>query len=153
MAGSLGTVTGVGILRSGVTCMARIRGQTGQLITRASLSTITYAVRNLTSATTITSAQSLTISSVVYDDLQVDDPRWDRDNEEHPGPDEVWGYNFLATIAASHFTGVTVADDEGVLAPNAVTPHKFQVAITFTPASGQPFVQPFEFMAIPVWES
>ena len=33
MAGTLGIVTGVGVLRSGVTCLARMRGQNGQLIT------------------------------------------------------------------------------------------------------------------------
>lgn len=153
MAGTLGIVTGTGILRSGATCIARVRGQTGQLITQASLSAIVYAVRDLTAGSTIVSAQALTISTVVFDSLVQNDPRWDKDSAARPGKDGAYGYNFLAVIPATNFTAVDVGAGTGVLSPYAVTPHRYQIAIKFTPISGQVFIQPFEFTSLPVWES
>lgn len=153
MAGAVGVITGTGILRSGVTCLARVRGNSGALITRASLSTIAYAVRDLTNATTITSAQSITINNDVFNDLQQNDPRWDRDSANAPGPDGSHGYNFRTVIAASRFTNVDVAASSGVMAPNEPTVHKYQIAITFTPTTGEAWIVPFEAYMQSVWVS
>lgn len=131
---TLGIVTGVGALGSGHTLMARILGNAGTPITQATLSGITYTIRDLTAQTTVASAQALTVSSVVYDSLQQEDPRWDLDAA---------GYNFLAVIPASWFTDYDVDEDTGV-----VTSHRYQVDVEFTPVSGQPFVQSFQFQAV-----
>jgi len=151
MAGTLGVVTGVGILRSGITLLARIRGQDGRLITQASLSSITFTVRDVTTSTTITSAQALTISSVIFDSLQQSDPRWDKDDADNLGSDGSHGYNFRATIPASNFTAVDVDSDPVPPAPDRVTAHRFQCDVKFTPASGEAFFQPFSFTGIPVY--
>jgi len=108
-------------------------------------------VRDMTTGTTIAAAQSLTITSVIFDSLVQNDPRWDKDSADYPGRDGTWGYNFLATIPATHFANVDVAAGSGVLAPYAITSHRYQIAVLFTPVSGQPFVQPFEFDSIPDW--
>lgn len=133
-------------LNSGVTLMARVRGNGGGLITRASLSTITYTVRDLTNATTIASAQSLTVASVVFDSLQQADPRWSRDSAAYPGGDSTHGFNFLATIPASHFDDVTVDSST-----YDVTSHRYRVDVKFTPTSGEAFIIPFEFTALATW--
>lgn len=143
----IGVVTGTAILNSGVTLLARILGNSGIPITRASLSSISYTVRDLTTPETVATGQALTISSVVYDDLQQSDPRWDKDSEDEPGRDGRWGYNFAAVIPAAHFTSYTV----GSYSPYPVTGHRYQVDVKFVPASGQPFVQPFQFTALPTY--
>lgn len=120
--------------------MARILGQPGQPITRASLSAIAYAVRDLTLGTTTTTSTALTISTVVYNDLQQHDPRWTRDSADRPGPDGAWGYNFLATLPAGLFdTYDTDADTK------QTTHHEYQADVKFTPITGQVFIVPFRF--------
>lgn len=145
---TLGVVTGVGVLRSGVTLMARVLGNAGTPITQASLSTLTYTIRDLTAGTTITSAQSLTIASVIYDSLQQSDPRWTKDDADNLGPDDRHGYNLLAVIPASHFTAVDVDSDT-----KQITAHRYRVDLLFTPVTGQAWIQPFEFTAVPTWTS
>lgn len=141
------TITGVGIIDSGVTLMARVRGHNGALITQASLTAITYTVRNLTLATTVTSAQSLTVSSVIFDSLQQGDTSWDVDSAAEPGRDGSWGYNFRATIPASHFGTFHVES----ITPYRVTNHEFQIDVLFDPVTGEDFRQPFRFKALATW--
>lgn len=142
-------MNGTGSLRSGLTLLARIRGNAGELITQASLSAIAYTVRNLTSATTIALDQALTISACIFDNLQQFDPRWDRDSQSRPGPDGAHGFNFCAVIPATNFTGYTVGSD----APYVVTSHIFQIDVCFTPTSGQKFYQSWRFSSLPVYGS
>lgn len=117
---SIGVITGLTVANSGVTCMGRIYGNAGTLITQASLSAITYAVTIIAEDDTETDGTTgtLTISSVVFDTLQTSDPRWSVDST---------GYNFLATIPASAFTRA-----------NGGLRHR--VDIEFTPSSGEAFV-------------
>lgn len=70
--------------------LARIRGQDGNYITQSSLSSITPYI---TLGSTITTLTALTISSVVFDTLQVD-ARWTVDTI---------GYNFRHTLPAIAF--------------------------------------------------
>lgn len=128
---AFGVITGTVVAKSGVTLMARVLGNNGRPITRASLSAITYHVYNVTDAEDVSSGSgSLTIADVVFDDLQQNDPRWTKDAADLPGSDGRWGYNFLATLPASLFTA---GGD------------RIQVDIKITPVSGEPFVQPFQF--------
>lgn len=122
--------------------MARIRGAGGQHLTQASLSSIAYAVRNLTEGTT-DSTGTFTVSSTVFDNLQTGDPRWTKD---------AVGYNFLGTIDAGAFDDVAVADADAPV-PYEVTPRRYRVAVRFRPTAGATadFVVPFEFSPIPVW--
>ena len=144
---TLAPITGLVIANSGVTCMARLCGAGGALVTQASISSIGYAIRDLTDGET-DSASTLTVSSVIYDSLQQTDPRWTKDSAIALGKDGRWGYNFLNTFAATLFT-----DFDMDATTKIVTPHKFQVNIWFTPASGQKFHVPFQFTPIPVWET
>lgn len=143
----VGIITGIVTAGSGVTIMARIRGVNGSLITQASLSTITYAIRDLTDGAT-DSTGSLTISSVVFDSLQQASDRWTISSADTPHQkDKSYGYNFLAEFAASLFTDF----DVGAASPYDVTPHVFEIDIKFTPASGQPFVLAAKFTPIPTY--
>jgi hypothetical protein len=36
-------------------------------------------------------------------------------------------------------------------ATKIVTSHRYQVDVKFVPVSGQQFIQPFQFLAIPEW--
>lgn len=131
-------ITGAAVVaKSGVTLMARIVGWTAEPITRATLSTIDYAVKNLDDADIAVVTGTLTIASVIYDDLQTD-ARWTKDSEELPGPDGRWGYNFLTTLAATIFpTGG----------------ERYQADVRMTPVTGEPFVVPYQFRPIAVYLS
>ncbi len=83
-------LTGSGPEQTGVTILARIYGQTGILITQASLTSIAYTVTDLMAGTT--SAGTLTVSAVVFNQAMTNDPRWTFDTV---------GFNFLATIPAT----------------------------------------------------
>lgn len=145
---TLGVVTGVGVCNSGVTVMARIMGNVGTPITQATLSGITYTVRDITAQTTVAQDVALTISQVVWDSLQQADPRWDLDDADNLGADGRYGYNFAATIPAAKFASYTVDSDTG-----NVTPHRYQIDIEFTPASGERFVQAFQFLGVPTYDA
>lgn len=132
---------------SGVVLLARILGNSGQPITRASLSSIAYTVTDLTSAT-VDGTGTFTISSVVFDTLQQQDKRWRLDSAAEPGQDGRWGYNFLATLPASLFTTTTVSATE-VLTPTV----KLQCDVLFTPASGQAFTGVFRWLGQKTWSA
>lgn len=135
MAGILPVLTGATVARSGATLMARIRGANGQLITRASMSTIAYVVSDLTAGTT-GSSSSLVVASVVFNSLQQEDPRYTQDNECNPGPDGAWGYNFMTVIPASAFPISVLSSTADDPVPE---PHDYQIDVVFTPVSGEPF--------------
>lgn len=139
----LPVVTGVASLNSGVTLMARVLGQPGTPITQASLSTITYAVSDLTTGVNLSKGNPLTISAVVFDALVQNDPRWTKDTAKAPGADGLAGYNFLATIPATAFTAKDI-DAVSLL----LRSHRYRVDVLFTPITGQPWVQAFEFTAV-----
>jgi len=141
------TITGLVHQGSGVILLARIRGNDGQLATQSSISSISYAIRDLTDGETDATG-TLTVSDVIFDDLQQDDWRWRRDSKLKPGEDSQHGYNFRATLAAGNF------DDHDVDSTSKeVTRHEFQVDVKFTPASGEPFVQTWRLTSIPVYVS
>lgn len=147
---AIGYVIGVAVSQTGAALMARLRGNAGALITKTSLSTITYVATNLTLGTSA-AAVALTIGSVVFDALQQSDPRWTVDSVDRPGSDGSYGYNFLAVIPASTFPlGVFATPLPGMpIAPPA--PAKFQVDVVMTPTTGEPFRMPFQFPVLPVY--
>lgn len=148
MAGALSSlITGVATIKSGVTLMARVRGNAGSLITQASFSSISFTVRDLTNGTTIVSGVALTISSVVFNTLQQGDPSWDKDSSINLGKDGSYGYNFKTTIPAVHFSNY----DVGTTQPFDVRPHRFRVDVEMIPVTGEKFRIPFEFGTIPTW--
>lgn len=135
---SIGQITGTTTAKSGCTCIGRVYGNDGNLVTQATFSGITYTVTRLDSLTptsgetftggtdTQTGTGTLTVSSVVFNSLQTTDPRWTKDTT---------GYNFLATIPASCFQVGGV---------------KHRIDIYFTPTSGEVFVQSFATIPIKV---
>lgn len=144
--------TGLIVANSGVTLLARILGQNGNPITVASLSTIQYAIRNLTLGTTPTALTSAgTVASLVSNDLVQNDPRWSIDSADNPGEDGRWGRNFLLTLAASLFTSARTFTVESA-APYRVTPYHLQVSVVFTPVSGEQWHIPYPFLSYPTWE-
>lgn len=79
------------------TLLARVRDVAGTYITQSGISTITWDLFDLSSATPTTavlSAQSLTVANVVFDSLTRDE-RWQVDDV---------GYNFRATLATTVFS-------------------------------------------------
>lgn len=147
---TIAPITGIVVANSGVTLLARIYGQAGTLITQATISTIQYSVRDLSEAVTTTALTTLgSPSSLIYNDLQQNDPRWNLDSADNPHPDDGrWGYNFLATLGASLFTDFDVQDE----APFTVVPHRWAVSVVLTPVSGAKFHIPYAFTAHPTWE-
>ena len=141
------TITGTFIIDAGAFLMARVRGSNGLLITQASVSTITYTVRDLTNATTVATNQSLTVASVVYNSLQQSDPRWDVDSAFQRGRDGEFGYNFAATVPAAHFATFDVESTS----PFKETPHRYRVTVEFFPVTGAVFRQNFEGTALPTF--
>lgn len=130
-------ITGQAIpMRSGVTLLARVVGNLGVPITQATLSSIQYALTDLGSPTGVSpvtgNLTTLAIALVIFDQLQQSDPRWTRDSAGSPGADSLWGYNFSATLPASLFT----------------SSNRQRVDVVFTPLSGEPFRQPFEWTPI-----
>ncbi len=146
---TIAPITGVVVANSGITLMARMVGQNGQLVTIASItSPIQYSVRDLTAGSTTTALATLgTPASLLYDNLQQNDPRWSIDSADEPGEDGRHGYNFLATLDSGLFTAFDVESEE----PYKVTPHRWQVSVVFTPVSGEPWHVPFQFTAVPTW--
>ena len=139
-------ITGCIMAGSGVSLFARIRGGNGQLITQATLSTITYQVSNLTTGA-IAGSGSLTISQVIFDSLQQSDPRWTLDSASQMGNDGSYGYNFAATLDSSAFATTTLA------AP-ALTPQPanvYRIDLVFTPVTGSAFRVSWQAPAIPLY--
>lgn len=131
-----GMVSGRGVASSGVVLMARVIGANGVKITQALLTSIAYMLTDLT-ARTSGSTRALTISSVVYDTYQTD-AGWTEDST---------GYNFRYTIPAADLAWTPAFDD----VTETPIPHLFQADVKFVPTSGEPFVVPFQFWALPVW--
>lgn len=127
--------------RSGVTLLARLRGQDGAYVTQASISSISYGVRDLTAGST-TSSGTFTVSTSIFDSLQIDD-RWTKDRT---------GYNFRATISAGAFDAFDVGTVDDV--PEfRVDAHSYRVSVRFTPVTGAAFVVPYQFTPVPTWLS
>lgn len=118
--------------RSGVTLMARIVGNTGDLITQASISSIAYGVTDLDDDNTSITTGTQTVASVIFDSLQQTDNAWTVDDADNLGEDGRWSYNYKWTLAG---TVVTVA----------LSGHRFQIDVRFTPVTGEPFTIPFIF--------
>lgn len=110
----------------------------------ADIATIAWTLRDLYAATTPANG-TFTVASSVFTELKADG-RWTVDSQFSPGPDRRWGYNFSGTIAATSLASLFTVNSD-----NSVTPHKCQVSVTFTPASGQPFVAVYQFTPIPTW--
>ncbi len=84
-------------IKSSCTCMARVKDGDDANITQAGTSTITYSVFSLgasgvRSVVTGHDGGSVSVATSVFNTLQTDDSRWDRDTT---------GYNFLHTIDIS----------------------------------------------------
>lgn len=121
---------------SGAALYARVTNSAGTAITQASLTSVHYRVKDLT-ADTLGTKTALTISAVIFDTLQTGEGWSEVDTT---------GYNFATVIPATEFDFDPEAD------PHFID-HRFQVDILFTPASGQPFVVPFQFTAKATWIS
>ena len=149
---TLAPISGLVVARSGVTLMARLLGQGGALVTRASLSTIQYSVRDLTKGSTETALTSAgAVADLVFNDLQQGDARWELatgEDADNVGPDGRHGYNMAITLAATLFNNFDVES----AAPFRVTQHEYQVSVVFTPATGTKFHVPFRFRPVAVWE-
>lgn len=117
-----GVLTGNVRARSGCALFARIRGNDGLLLNRASVASITYTVTDVAAGTTVGSG-IINVAAAVFDNLQQSDPRWTRDSADYPGPDGAWGFNFAFTLP-------------GAMLPSAV---RYQVDVVVTPVSGEPF--------------
>ena len=94
--------------------IARVVGAAGDPVTIATLTDISYQVRNTNSSVKTIDTTVLTIANVVFDSLRIDD-LWVVD---------AFGYNFLLTVPG---TGIPSLD-----------PH--QIDISFTPITGEKFL-------------
>ena len=122
--------------------LARIRNPlTGALVTIASISTITWTLRDLTAGTQAGSG-SLTPSAVLFDSLQTGGA-WYADSAASPGDDGSTGYNFSWTISGTYLQFTPAVDGQG----NPL-PHVFYATLTFTPTAGGGFKQVFSFPAL-----
>ena len=139
--------TGIILAGSGVLLMARLRGNSGQLATQASFSSITYQATNLTQGA-IAGSGALSPAAVLFNALVQGDLRWTSDSASQPGSDGTYGYNFLAALPASIFAVSGVETPPLVDSPAQV----YQIDLVFTPADGsQPFRVSFQAPAIPVY--
>lgn len=133
----LSVVTAVVPGLTGVSLLARVLGQDGRPITRASLSTIGWTATDLTAGAAIATG-TFTVASSVYDALQQTDPRWSKDSATSPGPDGLWGWNFLASLSAT-LLGAATPQQVPAGWPTPVGPRPVQVDVGFTPVSGARF--------------
>lgn len=133
--------------RTGVTLMARLRAQGGQLLTRSSVTGISWRASNLTTGATLGGGAFAT--QTVHDDLQQNDWRWTIDDRTRPGADGTWGYNWLAVLPASAFPAATLAAAD-VLAGTAKG-ETVQADVAFTPASGEEWRVIFRWQQLPVY--
>lgn len=128
---------------SGVTLLARIRGQSGQLVTPASVSSIAYAVTDLDAGLVL--GTGTFAASTVLSGLVQGDPRWAADSPSSPGADGASGYNWAATLPASLFA----VDAPAAPVPPAsqALPRRIRCDVAFTPVSGEPFRVAFQWEA------
>ena len=144
--GGAGIITGIYTARSGLTLLGRVLGNNGRPITVATIASIGYNVRDLTTQTNL-AVGALSPAAVLFDSLQQADPRWDKDSATRPGKDGAWGYNFLATLPAAQFATLQDVD----MVNSQVNPHRCRVDLAFAPVAGEPFRQAFEFTPITTW--
>ena len=121
---------------TGVTLMARVLGGAGVPVTRASLLSVAWTLTNLSTGAFV-AAGTFAVPSSVFDSPVQGDPRWQLDTPARPGVDGLSGYNFLATLPAAQFPVTPPA--------LGVTPPAMQCDVLFTPASGEPFRQTFQW--------
>lgn len=123
--------SGVALKNSAPIFLARVVGNDGSALVQANLSSIAYSIYRLApndpdSETVVTghSAVSLTVSSVVYNALQLD-AFWQNDEGEYV---DTTGYNFRfqPDISSNQAFGVAGAD--------------YLVRVTMTPSSGQKII-------------
>ncbi len=117
---------------SGVALYARVTNAAGTAITQATLTSIYYQVWCLTHGVT-GSKTALVVADCIFDALQTGEGWSEVDST---------GYNFSCVIPATEFGDDPDSD------PTPIT-LRYQVDVLFTPASGQPFVVPFQFSAVP----
>jgi hypothetical protein len=127
---------------SGVAVMASLVGNNHNLVTQASLSTITVTIWDIQpwvdsqdDAVAVLTSTTVTISSTVFDSLQQQDGLWTKDSAGNLGGDVRWGYNFKHTLGASNFTA-------------ARSDHRHRAQYVFTPTSGEIFRLLVEFDTI-----
>jgi hypothetical protein len=137
-----GLVTGIVVGRSGVTLLARLLGNLGTPVTKATLSGIAYKVSDLTTGL-VPGTGTFTVATSIFDALVQNDPRWVRDSARAVGPDGLYGYNFLATLPAATFPAALLTGRA-----NLIPPDKLHCDVTFTPTSGEAWVVPYEWTPI-----
>ena len=131
----LGVITGRTFANTGVVLMARVVGQDSANITVASITGISYLVRDL-DAKTSGSISPLVVAAVVFDALQTGNG-WVQD---------ATGYNFRTVIPAAAFNW-TPETDPG----NQPKPRRFQIEVRFVPDTGEQFVIVFGLWVHPTW--
>jgi len=116
--GTIGLIRGIIMHGSGQTPMGLVVGNNGVPVKQADLTAISYQViRFEVDGTRTTTGQgTLALAAVIYDTPVTNDPRYTLSG----------GYNFAAVIPATCF------QTEGLF---------HRIDITFTPVSGQPWVQ------------
>lgn len=123
--------------------LARLRNPiTGALVTPASISTITYTLRDL-AAGAVAGTGSLVPANVLFATLQQGGP-WYTDSSASPGDDGLSGYNFSWTAPATLFAYTPNYDAQG-----EPIFHEFRLTLTFVDTNGNQFKQVFSIPAIP----
>lgn len=120
---------------TGTTLLARLRTQSGQLLTRASVSGTSWRASNLTRGTYL--GAGAFAATCVLDELRQNDPRWTADGPNDLGADGAHGYNFLASLPASLVALASLEPADPLAYPRGDT---IQIDVTFTTVEGEPFV-------------
>ena len=137
---------------SGVTLLARIVGNAWVPITRATLSAIAVTVTDLTLEAALLGSGFVatlapTVASTVFDGLQTGPP-WTKDSQQNPGPDGLFGYNFLYTVPAANFVNATYTVLSGT---GVTTGDRYRCDVRFTPVAGESFAVAFEFQTLKMY--
>lgn len=106
--------------------MGRLRGNDGQYITQATLTSITVYVYDTSDGDAQTYTGTLSVASTVSDTLVTNDPRWTED---------ALGYNFGGVVPASAFPAGA---------------HEYRVEVFFNPTSGGRFPLVLEVSTLPL---
>lgn len=123
---SLKVITGTIFEDGGATILARIVGWDGNNLTQASLTGITYVIKNLNTDTVVVASTALTVSTVIYDTLQTT-AIWSEDST---------GFNFKHHIADTVFSdGSTKYSIEYIFDPSAAGESNFVVQAILTTKS------------------
>ena len=135
---SSGIIQGSGISTSATALTLRVLNYQGQPLTQSLTSSVSIVITDLTLQASGPQT-SLAVSSVVYNSLQ------------GPAQDATWtidsiGYNFKYVVPASMLAFVPSYNYNG-----QVVPHVFRADVEFIDTSGNKWVQPFQFSAVPVF--